>query len=406
MLRWFLRFGLLTLAALAVGLPISGQNTPSAPVEGTVSQAYRLTFPRVRLVLQLADGKRVIGEPVYQYKNDTIDLTDMNTIENLGCYYWLPGDRVRARLSRQEATDNSYLFTEVRRLAGGRVAIPNRPDKPEPRPSEEKPEAEPPAPKPEPDTPAKTPAPEPQKPLQPKTEEPVKPEPKELTVKITTDKSAYAPGETVRIRLTLKNNTESERQITFPSGQRFEITAEREGRKVWQWSHGKMFIMAFGNLRLGPGQSFAAEERWDQKDNDGQPVPQGTYTLSAWITARQLSDLPQARTTFRIGTEYRSMTTIREILDEPDRYLGKRVGLQGRYRGWKPDPEAPHCKMGPPVTRSDWAIEDDTGTLYVTGKSVYDPVEDIGKPLRLEATVLKNEEKGQIYLRSEKAVKG
>jgi len=324
-----------------------------------VAQIYRLTFPRVRVVLRLSDGRRVVGEPLYRYQNGNLDLSDPATVENLGCFYWLPGDRVRVRLTRKEAGEGDYLFAESRRLGPGTV----------PRTGREEPD-------------------------QGTGGHPME----GILATLVTDKTRYAPGEPVRLRMTFQNTIQTPLRLNFPSSQRFDIVAEREGRRVWQWSQGRMFLMVLGFIDLGPGQSFAAEEVWDQKDNSGHPVAPGRYTLIARLTARQPPVLPEARAAIRIGSAGRSAMSIKDILSDPDGFLGRTVTIEGEYRGWKPDPEAPQCRMGPPVTRGDWAIRDETGTLYVTGKGLYDPIEDIGKPVSVVATVRKNATKGQIYL--------
>jgi hypothetical protein len=284
------------------------------------------------------------------------------------------------RLTRQGDGGQTYLFSEARRLGAGR--IPDRGRRP---PGQE--------------TPPQSPVAPPQRREQP-VENKSENRKEGIVATLSTNKARYAPGEPVRIRITFKNDTGESRKLLFSSGQRFDIVAERDGRTVWQWSRGRMFTMALGTLTLAPGQSFAAEEVWDQKSSDGQAVRPGQYTLIARMTSREPSGFPEARGTIEIREDARSSTSIREILEEPERFIGKTVTVEGEYRGWKPDPEAPQCRMGPPVTRSDWAVQDGTGTLYVTGKSLYDPLDDIGKPLRVIATVRKNEEKGQIYLHS------
>lgn len=55
-------------------------------------------------------------------------------------------------------------------------------------------------------------------------------------------------------------------------------------------------------------------------------------------------------------------TTIKAITDNPDQYKDRFVQLEGVFKGWKGG-----CKGGPPITRSDWMIDDDTGCIYVSG---------------------------------------
>jgi hypothetical protein len=54
--------------------------------------------------------------------------------------------------------------------------------------------------------------------------------------------------------------------------------------------------------------------------------------------------------------------TISSIVDNPEEYVGKEFSISGHFRGWNG-----RCKGSPPVTRSDWMIEDDKSCLYVSG---------------------------------------
>jgi hypothetical protein len=85
-----------------------------------------------------------------------------------------------------------------------------------------------------------------------------------------------------------------------------------------------------------------------------------------------------------------------EIIENPSRYENNLVTVAGEYRGWHSDDGT-----GPPVTRSDWVIRDDTGCIYVTGKMPdLDPDEDIGTPLEVEGTV-RVTDKGSPYIEAE-----
>ena len=84
--------------------------------------------------------------------------------------------------------------------------------------------------------------------------------------------------------------------------------------------------------------------------------------------------------------------TIGDIKENPAAYEGKVVNVEGKYQGWD-------SGFGnPPVTRSDWVLQDATGWLYVTGKpSGLDPLGDIGHPIKVEG-VVKITGDGELYL--------
>ncbi len=84
-------------------------------------------------------------------------------------------------------------------------------------------------------------------------------------------------------------------------------------------------------------------------------------------------------------------TLIGAVNQNPAAYNGLPVNISGSYRGW----EAGHGS--PPVTRSDWVLQDLTGSIYVTGNNLgLRHPDDIGKNITVVGTIrLKN---GQPYI--------
>jgi len=74
--------------------------------------------------------------------------------------------------------------------------------------------------------------------------------------------------------------------------------------------------------------------------------------------------------------------SIGDIRRVPTAYEGKVVTIEGKYQGWKGG------FGSPPVTRSDWLVQDATGWLYVTGKpSGLDPLGDVGRPIKVTGAI-------------------
>ncbi len=79
--------------------------------------------------------------------------------------------------------------------------------------------------------------------------------------------------------------------------------------------------------------------------------------------------------------------TIKDIHDRAELYRDKNITLDGEYRGW----ETGCAPSGPPVTRNDWQIRDETSCIYVTGMfPELDPNQDIGTRLKVTGTVRLN----------------
>jgi hypothetical protein len=87
-----------------------------------------------------------------------------------------------------------------------------------------------------------------------------------------------------------------------------------------------------------------------------------------------------------------AITSIEDIRAAPTAYDGKVVTIEGEYQGWQGG-------FGPPpVTRSDWLVQDASGWLYVTGKPAgLDPLADVGQPIKVTGLVRITED-GEPYL--------
>jgi len=84
--------------------------------------------------------------------------------------------------------------------------------------------------------------------------------------------------------------------------------------------------------------------------------------------------------------------SIGDIRRVPIAYEGKVVTIEGKYQGWKGG------FGSPPVTRSDWLVQDATGWLYVTGKPAgLDPLGDVGWPIKVTGLIMVTKD-GEPYL--------
>ena len=53
---------------------------------------------------------------------------------------------------------------------------------------------------------------------------------------------------------------------------------------MWRWSKDKAFGEVLGEVSLEENELLTFNESWDQRDNDGQPVPAANYTVTATST--------------------------------------------------------------------------------------------------------------------------
>lgn len=208
-------------------------------------------------------------------------------------------------------------------------------------------------------------------------------------------------GKPVVFVLEVRNVSGAPIELRFSSGKQFDVLVYKQGEwgERWQWSRGKAFTMAFSSIRLNFGEVKRFRVEWDQKDNDGRQVPPGNYRVEAilpLVNPQGRREELKASATFSIRAPRRFSTPrIRDLITNLDRWLGEPVFLEGRNAGWKPDPNCQNCAGGPPVTRSDWVLRDDTGCIYVTG--VWAPADTQGQKVFVEG-VPRRGRSGQIYI--------
>lgn len=91
--------------------------------------------------------------------------------------------------------------------------------------------------------------------------------------------------------------------------------------------------------------------------------------------------------------------TVSQVAESMEQLLGQVVVIEGEFRGW----DVGDSVLGTLITRSDWGIKDDTGTIYVTGGNAgLDPAPpsgDIGKLITLVALVRKQAEPETCFLK-------
>ena len=156
-----------------------------------------------------------------------------------------------------------------------------------------------------------------------------------------------------------------------------------------------------GLLRVG---GFEAREDLIQAGKSGELVKLGFDVIgqgNSDVKLVRLKDDISSWGVEEVQPSYKKNMEIKieSIWSHPETFQGQKVIVRGRYLGWRGQVEHPL------ITRSDWAIEDETGTIYVTGSPAkgLDPMHDIGHPLQVMGTVRVNPE-GVPYIRAEKVI--
>lgn len=214
-------------------------------------------------------------------------------------------------------------------------------------------------------------------------------------------KSAYGLGETVRLTFAVRNPCNQAITYTFSSSKQYDLWVKRGETEIYRLSKGRFYTTAITHLELRPGETKTFDIEWDQKDNQGKSVGPGIYEVYAQLTPTQ--DIPPAvKTKVQIGRTSMAVAPIivRDAIRLVDSLKGRKVQISGTYRGWQPDPNDPNTKSGPPVTRSDWAVCDSTGCMYVNGSTSLNPDRDLGAKVTVTGKLVKGRN-GQVYMVSE-----
>ncbi|MEW5802806.1 MAG: beta-propeller domain-containing protein [bacterium] len=171
-----------------------------------------------------------------------------------------------------------------------------------------------------------------------------------LDYKVETDKAEYELQEPVKITFTVANSDKNAVDIVFSSSQQYDIVIKDSSKAmVWQWSNEKRFAQSFTNRTLEVGKSYSYHTDWDQTDNHHTPVPAGTYTIEASLTAYDKNYAQTVSTQITItesGTaatgilpRFSSCSKLREKLNEITNSSSKDIGYYAAY-GMAPEAAA------------------------------------------------------------------
>lgn len=77
-------------------------------------------------------------------------------------------------------------------------------------------------------------------------------------------------GDNVEFVLHITNNAQKKLELTFPSGQNYDVTVlDSVGREVWRWSSGRMFTQALQNHVLEANETLTYEAAWNPESMRG-----------------------------------------------------------------------------------------------------------------------------------------
>jgi len=111
----------------------------------------------------------------------------------------------------------------------------------------------------------------------------------EVSFSVALDRPLYVAGPappSLIARMTAVNTTGAQIVLQFRTGQRYDLAIrDAGGRLIYQWSEGRFFTLALGQIELQGSRVFLEEIRL--ADRTGRAFPQGRYTLEAWLATSE-----------------------------------------------------------------------------------------------------------------------
>jgi hypothetical protein len=95
------------------------------------------------------------------------------------------------------------------------------------------------------------------------------------------------------VTFTVKNQTERVQTVTFTSGKRYDYILYRNGKKVKQFSEGKLFTQIYEERPLKQGEELVFTETFTD-------LPKGNYKLEWWLADK---NWPNAKATITFTVE-------------------------------------------------------------------------------------------------------
>jgi hypothetical protein len=99
----------------------------------------------------------------------------------------------------------------------------------------------------------------------------------EVGFTFTLDRANYEPGQTMTARFTVRATQPDPLELTFPSGQRFDLLFRNErGDTVFRWSEGRAFTQVLGTERIFGERNWVVQV----------PIPAeaASYVAEGWLT--------------------------------------------------------------------------------------------------------------------------
>jgi hypothetical protein len=218
-----------------------------------------------------------------------------------------------------------------------------------------------------------------------------------LQVELNADRDTYYLGEDVRLTLIVSNRGAAPATFNFSNGQKCDFAVRQDGREIWRWSRSRTFDSKPFSVTLNPGETLNFNGLWPGVDNEGQPASPGDYTAAGWMTATGKGLITESSVEIELKDTDES-TPISDLISSPKSYVNKQVELRGFYRAHLAERGESLTRSGPPVSRSDWILQDTSGSIYIhTSNKTSFTDADINKTVKVKGLLRMNPD-GVLYI--------
>jgi hypothetical protein len=117
-------------------------------------------------------------------------------------------------------------------------------------------------------------------------------------------------NEQLKINFSLQNISGKDLQISFGSGQQYDIVVFNErNEEVYKWSNNKAFTQALIERDFKKEGKLTFTEKWNFKDNEGVSVVNGRYNIKVLIMVSMKSE------NFTISLDELATSSVIEVLN-------------------------------------------------------------------------------------------
>lgn len=110
--------------------------------------------------------------------------------------------------------------------------------------------------------------------------------PQDLEIRIVPEELEVIAGQTATFTISIRNKTDKAVNVTFGTGQRFDLAVWHYETQIYRWSQGKRWEEAPHSIPIRPGVPETCQIAWRTLDRIFCPLPQGIYKVVGMVMTK------------------------------------------------------------------------------------------------------------------------